>query len=113
MTEITGLSTVTRPSTPLKGQGHVTVNKPVISRIYIVAHTWQLRSAQILVEGVNPQVSPKNPPISLLPFVSLRSHYYSLPKNSKVSFSRTNQNGEYVKKTRENREDFAKLYQPS
>ena len=23
----------------LKGRGHVTVNKPVISRIYIVAHT--------------------------------------------------------------------------
>ena len=24
----------------LKGQGHVTVNKPVISRINVVAHTW-------------------------------------------------------------------------
>ena len=26
----------------LKGQGYVTVNKPVISLIYIVAHTWPL-----------------------------------------------------------------------
>ena len=26
----------------LKGQGHITVNKPVISSIYIVAHTWPL-----------------------------------------------------------------------
>ena len=39
----------------LKGQGQVTVNKPVISMIYIVAHTWPLCSAQILVDGVNPQ----------------------------------------------------------
>ena len=38
----------------LKGQGHVTVNKPVVSTIYIVAHTWPLCSAQILVDGVNP-----------------------------------------------------------
>ena len=29
----------------LKGQGHVAVNKPVISIIYIVAHTWPLCSA--------------------------------------------------------------------
>ena len=40
---------------PLKGQGLVTVNKPVISRIYIVAHTWPLSSAKILVDGVNPR----------------------------------------------------------
>ena len=39
----------------LKGQGHVTVNNPVISMIYIVAHTWPLCSSQILVDGVNPQ----------------------------------------------------------
>ena len=39
----------------LKAQGHVTVNKPVISMIYIVCHTWPLFSAQILVDGVNPQ----------------------------------------------------------
>ena len=38
----------------LKEQGHVTVNKLVISRVYIVAHTWPLCSAQILVDGVNP-----------------------------------------------------------
>ena len=36
------------------GQGHITVNKPVISVIYIVAHMWPLCSAQILVDGVNP-----------------------------------------------------------
>ena len=39
----------------LKAQGHVTVNKPVISMIYIVSHTWPLCSAQILVDGVNPR----------------------------------------------------------
>ena len=38
----------------LKAQGHVTVNKPVISIIYIVSHMWPLCSAQILVDGVNP-----------------------------------------------------------
>ena len=38
----------------LKGQGHVTVNKPVTSRIYIIAHTWPLCSVQILVDGMNP-----------------------------------------------------------
>ena len=38
-----------------KAQGHVTVNKPVISMIYIVSHTWPLCSAQILVDGVNPR----------------------------------------------------------
>ena len=38
----------------LKGQSHISVNKPVISRIYIVVHTWPLCSAQILVDGVNP-----------------------------------------------------------
>ena len=40
---------------PLKGQGHITANKPVISMIYIVTHTWPLCSAQILVDGVNPK----------------------------------------------------------
>ena len=39
----------------LKGQRHVTVNKPVISMIYIISHTWPLCSAQILVDGVNPR----------------------------------------------------------
>ena len=38
----------------LKAQGHVTVNKPVLSSIYIVAHAWSLCSAQILVDEVNP-----------------------------------------------------------
>ena len=38
----------------LKALGHVTVNKPVISIIYVVVHTWPLCSAQILVDGVNP-----------------------------------------------------------
>ena len=36
----------------LKGEGHVTVNKPVISVIYIVA---PFCSAQILVDGVKEQ----------------------------------------------------------
>ena len=39
----------------LKAQDHVTVNKPVIYIINIVGHTWPLCSAQILVDGVNPQ----------------------------------------------------------
>ena len=38
----------------LKEQGHVTANKPVISRIYVAAHMWPLCSAQIMVDGVNP-----------------------------------------------------------
>ena len=38
----------------LKRQGHISVNKPVISRVYIVAHTWPLCSEQIFVDGVNP-----------------------------------------------------------
>ena len=40
--------------TALKALGHVAVNKPVISIIYIVVHTWPLCSTQILVDGVNP-----------------------------------------------------------
>ena len=38
----------------LKGQCHVTVNKLVISRIYIVSHTWPFCSVLILVDGINP-----------------------------------------------------------
>ena len=38
----------------LKGKGNVTVTKPVISRIYIVAHTWPLCYAKTSVDGVNP-----------------------------------------------------------
>ena len=41
----------------LKGQGHVTVNKSVISILDIVAHTCPLSSEQILVDGVNPRES--------------------------------------------------------
>ena len=33
----------------------LTINKPVISIIYIVAHTWPSCFAQILMDGVNPQ----------------------------------------------------------
>ena len=43
------------PEVSLKAHGHVTVNKPAIFIIYIVTHTWPLCSAQILVDGVNPQ----------------------------------------------------------
>ena len=39
----------------LKKLGQETVKKSVISIIYIAAHTWLLCSAQILVDGVNPQ----------------------------------------------------------
>ena len=34
----------------LKVQGDVTINKPVISIIYIVSHTWPLCSARIFTE---------------------------------------------------------------
>ena len=72
----------------LKGQGHLTINKPVISIIYIVAHTWPLCSAQILVEGVNPQGSyfQKSTNISAIVqdmsalFLSLRSTRAHLQK---------------------------------
>ena len=46
-----------KPTLDLKGQGHVTVKKPFIFMIYIVAQTWPICSAQILVGGVNPQPS--------------------------------------------------------
>ena len=75
----------------LKAQGHVTVNKPVISIIYIVSHTWPLCSAQILVDGVNPLESylQKSTNISAIvqhmsvSFVSLQSSRVCL-QNSTV-----------------------------
>ena len=74
----------------LKGTGHVTVNKPVISIIYIVAHAWPLCSAQILVDGVNPLGSyfQKSTNISAIvqhmsvSFVSLRSSRVHLHNNT-------------------------------
>ena len=74
----------------LKGQGHVTISKPVISIIYIVVHTWPLRSAQILVDGMNPQESyfQKSTNISAVvrhmsvSFVSLRSSRVHLQNNT-------------------------------
>ena len=39
----------------LKGSGDVTVNKPVISIICVLIHTWQLCSAKISMDGVNQQ----------------------------------------------------------
>ena len=39
----------------LKGQGHVTINKPVISIIYFVVQMWPLCSVQISEVGVNLQ----------------------------------------------------------
>ena len=64
----------------LKEQGHVTVNTPVISMIYIFAHMWPLCSAKILVDWENPQESyfQKSTKISAIvqytsvSFVSLR-----------------------------------------
>ena len=41
----------------LKGLDHVAVNKLVISIIFIVAHTWSMCSAQILVNVVILQYS--------------------------------------------------------
>ena len=76
--------------TVLKGLGHVAVNKPVISIIYIVAHTCPLCSAQILVYGVNPLESyfQKSTNISAIvqhksvSFVSLRSSRVHLQNNT-------------------------------
>ena len=47
------IKATSRPTS--KGLGHATINKPVISIVYIVADMCQLSSAQILVDGVNPQ----------------------------------------------------------
>ena len=74
----------------LKGTGHVTVNKPVISIIYIVVHTWPLCSGQILVDGVNPlesylQISTNISAIvqhMSVSFVSLRSSRVHLQNNT-------------------------------
>ena len=44
----------------LKGQVHVTVNKPVFSRIYIVAHTWRSGS-QGSYEGARGLQGPGKP----------------------------------------------------
>ena len=70
---------------------HVTVDKPVISIIYIVFHTWPLCSAQILVDGTNPLESylQKSTNISAIvqhmsvSFVSLQSSRVRL-QNSTV-----------------------------
>ena len=75
----------------LKAQGHVTVNKPFISIIYIVSHTWSLCSARILVDGMNPLESyfQKSTNISAIiqhmsvSFVSLQSSRVHL-QNSTV-----------------------------
>ena len=75
---------------PLKGHGHVTVNKPVISIIYIVAHTCPLCAAQILGDWVNPLESyfQKSTNISAIvqhtsvSSVSLRSSRVHLQNNT-------------------------------
>ena len=75
----------------LKAQGHVTVNKPVISIICIVSHTWPLYSAHIFVDGVTPLESyfQKSTNISAIvqhisvSFVSLQSSRVRL-QNSTV-----------------------------
>ena len=76
----------------LKALGHVTVNKPVISIIYIVVHTWPLCSAQILVDGVNPLESyfQKSTNISAIvqhmsvSFVSLQSSRVHLQSSTVI-----------------------------
>ena len=66
------------------------VNKPVIFIMYIVAHTWPLCSAQILVDGVKPLDSyfQKSTNISAIvqhksvSFDSLRSSRVHLQNNT-------------------------------
>ena len=77
-------------------QGHVTVNKPVISIIYIVVHTWPLCSAQSLVDGVNPLESyfQKSTNISAIVqhmsvlFVSLQSSRVHLQNSTVILVNR-------------------------
>ena len=74
----------------LKGQGHVTVNKPIISIIYIVANMWQLCSEQILVDGGDStrkllqkiQQHLSNNKHMSVSFVSLRNSRVHLQNNS-------------------------------
>ena len=61
---------------PLKVQGHVTVNKPVISIIYIGSPMWPLCSAQNLVDGVNPLES----------FFQKSTNISAIIRNMSVSF---------------------------
>ena len=76
----------------LKALGHVTVNKPVISIVYIVVHTQPLCSAQILVDGVNPLESyfQKSTNISAIvqhmsvSFVSLQSSRVHLQSSTVI-----------------------------
>ena len=48
--------TLSYPEWNLKGLGHGTINKPVISTFYIVSFECPVCSAQILVDGLNPQL---------------------------------------------------------
>ena len=74
----------------VKVQSHVTLNKPVISIIYIVSHTWPLCSAQIVMDAVNSLESyfQKSTNISAIvqhmsvSFVSLRSSRVHLQNNT-------------------------------
>ena len=76
----------------LKALGHVTVNKPVISIIYVVVHTWPLCFAQISVDGVNPLESyfQKSTNISAIvqhisvSFVSLQSSRLHLQSSTVI-----------------------------
>ena len=72
------------------GSGFSVMPKPVISIICIVAHTWPLCSAQILVDGVNPQESYFQTSTNIsaivqhmsVSFVSLRSSRVHLQNNT-------------------------------
>ena len=68
----------------LKEQGHVTVNKPVISIIYIVSHTWPLCSAQILVDGVNSLESYFQKSTNISPIVQHMSASFVSLQSSRV-----------------------------
>ena len=88
----------------LKGEVHVAVNKPAISRIYIVDHTWPLCSVQILVDGVNPLESYFQKSTSISPIVQHMSVSFVSLRRSRVHF----QNNAFIlRKIMENHCDMA------
>ena len=81
---ITSLSSSLFNNLGLKAQGHVTVNKHVISIIYIVVHAWPLCSAQILVDGVNPLESYFQKSTNISAIVQLMSVSFVSSQRSRV-----------------------------
>ena len=67
-----------------KGLGNITVNKPVISIIDIVAHTWLLCYAQICVNGLNPPWNYSCKSVSVIAIVQQISVSFDSLRNTIV-----------------------------